>query len=240
MCELFGMSSALPVRAVTPLRELGRHGGETADNPDGWGIARLQDERLVIDKAPEPAAQSSRFARLADSVRSTLIVAHVRKANPPTDRNEANTHPFLRDCCGRSWVFAHNGKVATLLEPQGCCQPRASVVLGDTDSERAFCFLLEEIAGVVAAGEAGEVSWVETVAKLGALIATYGRFNFLLSDGDLLLAYGHDRLHLLTQRADRYSRTLIATEPLTPDAWEPFAPGELRVFRFGEQIIRLN
>lgn len=240
MCELFGMSSGLPIRAAPALRELGRHGGETADNPDGWGIARLEDERLVIDKAPEPAATSARFAELAGTVRSTLVVAHVRKANPPTDRTLANTHPFVRECCGRSWVFAHNGKIPTLLEPNGCCRPRVPAFLGDTDSERAFCFLLEEIAEVVAAGEAGEMPWVETVGKLGALIAGHGRFNFLLSDGDLLLAYGHDRLHVLTQRADRYRRTLVATEPLTADEWEPFTPGELRVFRAGEQILQLN
>lgn len=238
MCELFGLSSGLPIRAVTALRALARHGGD--DNPDGWGIARFEDERLVIDKAPEAAAGSTQFARLADTVRSTLVIAHVRKANPPTDRIEANTHPFVRDCCGRSWVFAHNGKIPTLLEPDGCCRPRVSAFLGDTDSERAFCFLLEEIAGVVAAGATSEMPWVETVAKLGALIAGYGRFNFLLSDGDLLLAYRHDRLHVLTQRADRYSRALVATEPLTADEWEPFAPGELRVFRAGEQILQLN
>lgn len=240
MCELFGMSSGLPIRAAIPLRQLGRHGGAVADNPDGWGIARLEDERLVIDKSPEPAAESTRFAQLAETVRSTLVIAHVRKANPPTGRTEANTHPFVRDCCGRSWVFAHNGKVASLLEPDGCCRPRLSALFGDTDSERAFCFLLEEIAGVVTAGEAGEASWVQTVAKLGALIASYGRFNFLLSDGDVLIAYGHDRLHLLAQRVDRFSRTLVATEPLTADDWEPFRPGEFRVFRAGEQILRLN
>lgn len=240
MCELFGMSSGVPARVATPLRELGRHGGETADNPDGWGIARIAEGRFAIDKAPGPAARSAQFAHLAETLRSKLVIAHVRKANPATDRTLANTHPFLRECCGRSWVFAHNGKVSSLLEPNGCCRPRLSAFFGETDSERAFCFLLEEIATVFTAGEAGDRRWVQTVAKLGPLIAAYGRFNFLLSDGNLLIAYGHDRLHLLTRRVDGFGLVLVATEPLTRDAWEPFRPGEFRVFRAGEQVLGLN
>ena len=55
--------------------------------------------------------------RLAAGLTSDLLIAHVRKANPPTARVPANTHPFRRDCCGRAWVFAHNGAVPGASAP---------------------------------------------------------------------------------------------------------------------------
>jgi glutamine amidotransferase len=222
------------------LLRFAERGGKTADNPDGWGLAYAGDTGLILDKAPEPAAESQRFARLAEMVHSSLAIAHVRKANPPTERTVANTHPFLRECCGRVWVFAHNGTVPTLLEPGGCCQPHATQPSGATDSEVAFCFLLEEIAVVVAQNGADDAPWLETVRQLSAAIAHYGRFNFLLSDGRLLIAYGHDRLHLLRERAGDSMFAAVATEPLTPGDWEAFHPGALKVFLEGELLASME
>ena len=51
-----------------------------------------------------------------------------------------------------------------------------------------------------------------------------------LADADLSVDFA-----ALTTPRDRV--TLVATEPLTSDeAWEAFAPGELRVFRGGERV----
>ena len=240
MCELLGVSSAAPARFRKLLREFGRHGGEIADNPDGWGIGFLDAGRLVVEKAPEPAARSARFGTLAESLRSGLVLAHVRKANPRTTRTLANTHPFVRDCCGRSWMFAHNGKVTTLLQPDGCCHPRVSALDGDTDSERAFCFLLEQLVLIFHEGDAQREAWLREVAALSGLIASHGRFNFLLSDGALLIAYGHDRLHVRAEGINGSSRAVVSTEPLGKGAWEPFRPGELRVFHAGRELLRVT
>jgi glutamine amidotransferase len=38
MCELLGLSSAHPVGLAKILHAFARRGGETADNPDGWGL----------------------------------------------------------------------------------------------------------------------------------------------------------------------------------------------------------
>jgi glutamine amidotransferase len=222
------------------LRRFADRGGKAADNPDGWGLAYAGNTGLILDKAPEPATESPRFARLAETVSSPLAVAHVRKANPPTERTVANTHPFLRECCGREWVFAHNGKVPTLLEPDGCCRPQSSQPGGATDSEVAFCYLLEEIAMVVAENTADAAPWLETVRRLSAAIAHYGRFNFLLSDGRLLIAYGHDRLHLLREGAGDSMFVAVATEPLTHGAWEAFPPDTLKVFLAGELLASME
>ncbi len=40
MCELFGISSARPVRLNALLREFYSHSGE---HPDGWGLATFHD-----------------------------------------------------------------------------------------------------------------------------------------------------------------------------------------------------
>ncbi len=46
-------------------------------------------------------------------------------------------------------------------------------------------------------------------------------------------AHGHDRLHHLEFDDARGRRSIVATEALTDDAWQPFSPGELRVYRDG-------
>ena len=238
MCELFGISSNRPVDLTVSLKLFGKRGGETAENPDGWGLAYRESGRFVLQKEPEAAASSQLFSQLAEALRSNLIIAHVRKANPPTARTMANTHPFARDCCGRPWVFAHNGKVPEVVQPDGCCHPNLSRPLGETDSEHAFCFLLDEIASVFhSAPSIGRTNWLQTLAMLSGSIAAYGQFNFLLSDGEHLIAYGHDRLPRVQRRCKDIKITLLASEPLTDnERWEAFGPGELQVFRKGERV----
>jgi glutamine amidotransferase len=57
-----------------------------------------------------------------------------------------------------------------------------------------------------------------------------GKFNFLLSDGSVLIAHGHDRLHHAKRPG---GLILVATEPLDDGEWLAFRPGELRVYRAG-------
>jgi glutamine amidotransferase len=89
-----------------------------------------------------------------------------------------NTHPFVRELWGRYWVFAHNGDLGG-LPPRlhGAFRP-----VGDTDSERAFCWLMQELAKAHAA--------VPSVAELTLTLrellpqpAAHGNFNLLLSNG---------------------------------------------------------
>ena len=242
MCELFGMNSNQPTDLTASLSSFRHRGGETADNPDGWGVAYRLSCGFMLHKAPGPAARSKRFAQLSETVRSDLVIAHVRKANPPTAHVRANTHPFVRECCGRQWVFAHNGKVPELLRSDGCCYPTSSVPAGETDSEHAFCYLLDEIASVFnPAMTKVRDAWLDILAAKSGAIATYGRFNFLMSDGEYLIAYGHDRLHWLERQCGDLKLVLLATEPLTEnEPWRAFKAGELRIYRHGELISHLQ
>jgi glutamine amidotransferase len=236
MCELFGASAARPVglgRWFVPFRA---RGGLHADNRDGWGVASWVAGGLRIEKAPEPGATSARFGWLAKTLRSELLIAHVRKARHPPVPGMLNTHPFAHACCGREWVFAHNGMVPEIIgrdRRPAVCEPR-----GETDSEHAFCQLLGEIAACYEGAEGDR--WMDRLAARAGDIAVHGRFNFLLSDGRFLVAYGHDRLHHLEQPGGRDFLALVATEPVSQEPWTPFAKGELRVYERGNLALRLN
>ncbi len=235
MCELLGFNSNKPVELVEPLRLFQKRGGETADNPDGWGLAYWHSKNWQLYKAAEAAAQSTQFASVSENLRTNLLIAHVRKANPPSASTPENTHPFVRNCCGRPWTFAHNGKVVEVTEPGGCCHPHQSQPEGETDSEHAFYFLLDEIAHVFS--DTDKTTWVQHLATLSEAIAAYGQFNFLMSDGAVLIAYGHDRLHRLQRRDDDFKTILLASEPLSNnEPWEAFKTGELQLYQNGEII----
>jgi glutamine amidotransferase len=112
----------------------------------------------------------------------------------------------------------------------------------------AFCHLLGEIAhhfGTASPSDGGD--WFEALAAVSELIASSGKFNFLLSDGEYLIAYGHDRLHYAeysvrdTSAAAEMDLAMIATEPLTlEDSWHTFQPGELRVYLLGRLVGRVK
>lgn len=234
MCELFGLSASHAIAArETPLGEFGLRGGLTADNPDGWGVAWRTGwggaGQFQIAKEPLPACQSKPFAQLRDTLSSNLIIAHVRKARFPPINTPANTHPFLQDCCARRWAFAHNGLVPDVVALETASDGRVCRPEGETDSEFAFCHLLAQVTP-----RFGTPGWLDGLSRTSAEIARFGQFNFLLSDGEHLIAYGHDRLHYLESAV---GVVLIATEPLSHHAgWTPFAPGELRIYHDGRRI----
>ncbi len=241
MCELLGISSSRRMNAQDLLHEFRRHGGETADNTDGWGMAFLRDDRFVLHKEPLPAARSHGYVELAGSVQTDLLIAHVRKARLPRVNTLANTHPFRHHCCGRDWVFAHNGLVPEAIalaqnDAHPPCKPA-----WQTDSEHAFCHLLENISRHIHEPPAsGLEPWFEALAALSGLIAAHGKFNFLISDGVYLIAYGHDRLHYCEHvGGEKDEAVWIATEPLTAGPWQAFETGELRVYRRGRLIGRV-
>ncbi len=260
MCELLGISSARPLSPQALLHAFRNRGGETADNPDGWGIAYLHDGRFALHKEPTPAAYSQRYIELATSIHTDLLIGHVRKARMPRVNTTTNTHPFLHNCCGREWVFAHNGLVPDVISsphrasrmpctPDGETASAPSlargprlVPIGETDSEHAFCQLLDNISRHFHEPSAtGLEPWVEALAVLSGEIAGHGKFNFLVSDGIHLIAYGHDRLHYHVRRTGGVTNEVwISTEPLIAGPWQPFEANELRIYRQGQLIGRVQ
>jgi glutamine amidotransferase len=217
------------------------------EHKDGFGIAFFEDAgvRLFVD------AQSASVSPVAGMVRgypirSPNVIAHIRKATQGRVALE-NTHPFQRELWGRYWVFAHNGDLKNYAPRlHGAFRP-----VGTTDSELAFCWLMQELAKAHA-GVPSIDELTATLAELVPQVARHGTFNFMLSNGQALWAHCSTHLHYL-ERQHPFRRAhlqdedmsvdfaqmttpadcvaVVVTEPLTADeAWRAFAPGELKVF----------
>ncbi|HSV70159.1 MAG TPA: class II glutamine amidotransferase [Methylibium sp.] len=250
MCQLLGMNGNTPTDIVFSFTGFATR---AAEHKDGFGIAFFEGPglRCFVD---HHSAASSPVAEMVRRypIRSEHVISHIRKATQGRVALE-NTHPFVRELWGRYWVFAHNGDLLDF-------RPKLHAAfhpVGDTDSERAFCWLLQELAKNHASLPS-VAHLTETLRELAAPIARHGTFNFLLGHGDALWAHCSTRLHWLVRRAPfRSARlqdadltvdfaretgpddrvALIVTEPLTTDEdWQPFGTGELKVFQRGEPL----
>jgi len=194
MCELFGLSSSAPVGMTYALHEFATHGGLIHKNKSGWGIAYRQDRDAILIKEPSPASDSV-WVRFIEShpISTGTAIAHVRYATAGKPSYE-NTHPFTRELGGRSHVFAHNGGLGSIWQklplPTGGFQ-----TIGETDSEYAFCVLLERLRplwrGLGVTPTLNDK--LAVVAETAALLRELGAANFLYSDGDTLIAHAHKR-----------------------------------------------
>lgn len=250
MCQLLGMNANTPTDAMFSFAGLATRADE---HKDGFGIAFFEGRgvRLFID--PESARASPVAQMVKDyPIRSHNVIAHIRKATYGSVAL-ANCHPFVRELWGRYWVFAHNGDLhdyAPVLH--GHFRP-----VGDTDSERAFCWLMQELDKAHASVPSVE-ELSRTLRELLPQPARHGTFNMLLSNGQALWAHATTKLHwlvrqhpfgpatladedlsvdfgALTTPADRVA--VVATEPLTAgEAWTPMAAGELQVFVDGAPL----
>jgi glutamine amidotransferase len=152
-------------------------------------------------------------------------------------------------------VFAHNGDLPGIERSGDLAFDRYRPV-GTTDSEHAFCALLERVRAL----------WEQTttpplgdrlalISEFAADLRKLGPANFLYADGDALFAHGHRRIQAATHktappglflqscrceeanesiRANGVSVApgfqevvLIASVPLTGENWRPFSEGEL-------------
>jgi glutamine amidotransferase len=237
MCQLYAMNSSHPVSVGPVLRRFADRGGRTGDHVDGWGVAfhDSQGSRVFVD--PERAVDSALVQFLCgQTLRATTVLAHVRKATHGQPAVE-NCHPFQREWCGRLWSFTHNGRLIdyrpTLTGPY---QP-----VGETDSEQAFCWLMERLRqGLPGRVAPGWQKVAPLLAELAMQVGRHGEFNFTLTDGAALYALGATRLawhHTQGSPQTGIRMVQVATEPLDAVSdWRSFASGELNVFVRGELV----
>lgn len=260
MCQLLGMNCATPTDIDFSFRGFSQRAGVTADHCDGFGIAFFEDKacRLFVDNQSAVSSPIAEFIRNYP-IKSRNVIAHIRKATQGKINLE-NSHPFMRELWGRQWVFAHNGDLLDFKpQLQGRFQP-----VGDTDSERAFCFILEQLSLHFGAVQPSLDALSEVLAQIVPSIAEHGTLNFCLSNGQALFSYATTKLHWLvreypfqharlidvdveidfstvTTPEDRVA--VITTEPLTEnESWQAYQPGEMIVFKDGkiEQRIQTN
>lgn len=238
MCQLLGVSSNKEVDIQFSLKEFKERGEK---NPHGFGFVFYEDGNPKLIK--EPSSLKNEDIEKEDyKFKSKIIIGHVRLASCG-GQSHKNTHPFVI----KNWSFAHNGTVRKIknldlkkFKPQG-----------ETDSECAFCYLLDKIY------EEEDVKKMIRIIEDEALrIKKLGRFNFLLSNGKYLFVFGDDSLYFAKRQSPFQEVTLkdvgyhlhlkeikypdekaiiIATEPLTKEErWQKI--DGLKLFKDGEEI----
>lgn len=254
MCQLLGMNANVPTDICFSFEGFRARGGLTDEHSDGWGIAFFEGRGVRVFLDPSPASRSP-IAELVRKypIKSNHVIAHIRRATQGTIALE-NCHPFQRELWGHPWVFAHNGDLPGFRAgDSGMFRP-----VGDTDSEAAFCTILNRLREAFPEGLPALSSLVGELEASTRDLNAIGSINYLLSNGQWLFAHCATRLHYvvrqapfrkahlidedvtvdfqqLTQPSDRVA--IIATLPLTDDEdWIPIAPGHMLVFHNGTPI----
>ena len=253
------MECNVPTDIVFSFSGLALRGGARGPHADGWGLA-LYEGRAVRTFLEPAAAAGSKLAAYVRShpIKTLLAIAHVRKrTRGPISL--ANTHPFVRELWGRHFTFAHNGTVRG-VKRHALTRFRP---IGTTDSEYAFCVILNRLERAFPKGYPKDRSRLyRAVARVGKELGESGTFNFLLGDGEQMFARCATKLSYIVRKAPFDKATLadedltvdfsqvttprdrvaiVATAPLTRDeTWTIGRPGEMWVFRRGQLAATLR
>lgn len=258
MCQLLGMNCNVPTDICFSFTGFQARGGLTDVHRDGWGIAFFEGKgvRQFLD---HEASAHSKIAELVKSypIKSKNVISHIRKATQGEVALE-NTHPFLRELWGYNWIFAHNGNISDFNpELDGLFVP-----VGRTDSERVFCWFMQELRKNYGHAYPGDHAVFQTIAELSKKVGTHGEFNFLLSNGSMQMAHCSTNLAYIIRKApfntarlkdkemtvdfstvttEKDQVALIATVPLTDNEdWTTIRPGTLILFQEGAVTEQLQ
>ncbi len=254
MCQLLGMNCNVPTDICFSFEGFHVRGGLTDHHRDGWGIAFFEGNgcRVFLDSKATIESPVAELVRKYP-IHSKNVIAHIRKATQGLVTLE-NCHPFQRELWGRYWIFAHNGNLEN-FHPDTLELFRP---VGQTDSELAFCHLLERLWREFPCGYPGSEGIYRFLEGVAGEVAAHGNFNFLLSNGEFLLAYCSTHLHYIVRKAPfgdahlidqditvDFSQVagvndkvaVIASFPLTDnEVWTPLSSGQLLMFKEGEPV----
>ncbi|MHA2357805.1 MAG: class II glutamine amidotransferase [Candidatus Heimdallarchaeaceae archaeon] len=183
------------------------------------------------------------------------FISHIRFATHGQITYE-NTHPFDRELFEDRWVFAHHGHLRLyrhIIDSLEYFKPA-----GDTDSESAFCAIMEELRLLGKNDSSKEKAQI--IEKTAIEFSKQGGINFILSDGEITYTFysGYKSLSYITLRPpytsdleggnDQLAFTLKLTDKTTPVTiiasmpvlkyvhWKEFDPRKVYIFRNGELI----
>jgi len=251
MCRLFGLTAGTTrVHATFWLLDAPDSlEAQSRRNVDGSGIGFFDPFGAAeLDKQPEPAFADQEFVREARQAEAATFVAHVRLASTG-GRTVQNTHPF--DMHGL--VMAHNGGFGELAQLDAQLGSYASLVLGDTDSERYFALITQQAdahGGDVGAGIAAAARWIAArlpVSSLNTIVIAPGELWALRYPDQHALHIierpagpgqdpaGRPGLHVRSATSSIHVPELhsapsvvVASEELDGESgWRVLAPGEL-------------
>jgi len=275
MCELFGASFNKQVGIQFAFNKF-RESGEC--NRQGWGFAWYPDKvssQIIKEAKKATESEISEFISISNTIKSKIFISHVRYATGRGAAAEAvhrNTHPFSKIYKRREYIFAHNG----FERPPGAFKRDHSKLLsdfnisqsyfplGDTDSELAFCHLMDYIRHYSRRNSRRFDNGNDfgILAKKLYLMNECGKLNLMFSDGEYLFCYhtkdqapntlkyvrrkapfgnikykdSDQEINLIKTKDSTQKGYIISTNALSNEEWVDFAPGQLIVFKSGEIV----
>jgi glutamine amidotransferase len=193
------MNCATPTDFSFSLQGFCQRGGNTDIHSDGWGLAFYQGRgvRAFHDVQAASTSPIAKFLSTEYEIKTYNMMAHIRYATRGKV-DLVNVHPFIRELWGIQWCFSHNGDIPMfssetttttpwLGDEKGDCVYHA---VGDTDSERVFCALLNALRARFQTLPSLPVLH-DTLQSLCHEIVNYNRdetiLNFLLTCGPHVL-----------------------------------------------------
>ena len=232
MCEIYALCARRPVVANAHLRLFF---ADSVSNPHGWGLFWRKGRECLLHKEPLRAVDSSYLASLLEEpIRSCGLVAHIRNATCGVLSYE-NCHPFLlEDRCGATWAIAHNG---TILD-EGLTKGYAARAAGDTDSERAALFLVDQVNEAIR-HKGSALLWeerFEVLAKAVTDLSRNNKLNLIIDDGECTYVHTNTKESTLYVRADD-DASFFCTRPLEEgDGWVSVPKMRLICYRDGHML----
>jgi glutamine amidotransferase len=259
------MSSQPATRLTLSLEALAARSGPNGRARDGWGVAYYEGRDVALFREPRPAAGSPLVELLESGGPAThLAISHIRHATQG-DISLANTQPFVREVAGATHTFAHNGDLRG-IQASGAFAIRRHSPVGSTDSEHAFCALLERWQAAFGkhAQQPSLGQRLEVVAGFAAELRKLGPANFLYCDGETLFAHGHRRIQPAVGRIEPpglwmlerqctapqpgvecdgvalapgvQQVVIVASVPLSGEPWRALAEGEVVAIADGRRV----
>lgn len=254
MCQLLAMNCNTPTDICFSFEGFAQRGGLTDEHNDGWGISFFEESACRSFHDTLPAAKSPIAKLIKDyPIKAFNVIAHIRMATIGAVELK-NTQPYIRELWGQQWVYAHNGDLWDYkFTNSSPAQP-----IGTSDSEAAFCDLLNELRKLNPVEEPELKQIYNCIKSFSENTAKFGTFNLLLSNGKYIFAHCTTDLCYIIRKApfseahlsdkdisinfsehtthkDRVA--IIATKPLTDnEQWTVFEKGQLLVFENGELL----
>ncbi|MBC7094489.1 class II glutamine amidotransferase [Thermococcus sp.] len=205
MCRLLGLIANRPVDLTF---SLGRFEHFAESNRSGWGVGWYEGGQAKVFKEGIAANESPNYRHVAKTVRSHIILSHVRLGTRGGDA-ERNSHPFVY----KNWMFAHNGGLNTSHLEHLLREEYLNAIVGETDSEVYFYWLLQTIAD-----NGDVVRGIKTAVDEIVSNGDYGGLNFILSDGKRLYAFRYSSYDM-----DYYSLYVLKREPSKNTPFEHYS-----------------
>lgn len=246
----------------SPLIELKLPNSQQGSHSLGWGLAWYPGDDKAAIVVKEPAAQDTQALKEAitdwQNFRSTVFFCKAKGS--ATGYTHHETQPFSRSFAGQDWLFMHNGDLDKIeLGKLHTSKSRFLEPLGRTDSELAFCYLLDNIHEC----NARLLSDVDCTVLLGWFekLDRLGSADMCISDGVTVACFfgtksaralyysrfqppdhptrfdSEAALVELVDPRDTYRTALIfSSSPFNAGNWLPMQPGQLIVARRGALV----